>query len=212
MSNVPEIINHNGRRAVGARDLYNQLGFAPQHWGKWHKKNITGNEFAIGNEDYQELPLSGRSKDFAISIDFAKRLAMMARTEQGERIRNYFIECEQRVIEDQPRHTPEELLLHNAQILLTHSKRIKEIEDKIKEVEAKTITAPGDYYAIAGYASLIGMPIDVHTAAKIGSKAKALCRNLGFITGQIPDPRFGRVHTYPKDILKSAFDQFYNGK
>jgi len=38
---------------------------------------------------------SGRpSKDFILSIDFAKKLSMLARTEKGEQIRNYFIEVE----------------------------------------------------------------------------------------------------------------------
>ncbi|AND63615.1 hypothetical protein AX766_03935 [Flavobacterium covae] len=32
--------------------------------------------------------------DFVLTLDFAKRLAMMCRTEQGEKVRRYFLECE----------------------------------------------------------------------------------------------------------------------
>ena len=87
--------NENGK-AVSARELYEALGFASQHYSKWYKKNILSNDFAVENEDYIQLPLSGRSKNFALTIDFAKRIAMMAKTEKGEEIRSYFIECEKK--------------------------------------------------------------------------------------------------------------------
>ncbi|OWP84992.1 hypothetical protein BWK59_02500 [Flavobacterium davisii] len=35
-----------------------------------------------------------KKQDFVLTLDFAKRLAMMCRTEQGEKIRRYFLECE----------------------------------------------------------------------------------------------------------------------
>ena len=35
-----------------------------------------------------------KGQDFVLSLDFAKRLAMMCRTEQGERVRQYFLMCE----------------------------------------------------------------------------------------------------------------------
>lgn len=41
------------------------------------------------------------TKDFALTIDFAKRLAMMAKTEKGEQARKYFIECEKQLKEQQ---------------------------------------------------------------------------------------------------------------
>lgn len=86
--------NEKGTQVVSANELYEFLGLAPQHWAKWYKKNILDNEFAIENEDFSELPLSGRTANFALSIDFAKKLAMMSRTEKGEQARKYFIECE----------------------------------------------------------------------------------------------------------------------
>ncbi len=96
MNELIKIVENNGKQAVSARELYEKLGFASQHWASWYKKNITSNAFAVENEDFAQLPLSGRTLDFALSIDFAKRLAMMARTETGEQIRNYFIEVEKR--------------------------------------------------------------------------------------------------------------------
>ena len=94
-----KITEQNGRQAVSARELYEFLGYNKAHWAKWYRKNIEENEFSIENEDYQTLTLSvngNETKDFALSIDFAKRLSMMARTEKGEQARRYFIECEKK--------------------------------------------------------------------------------------------------------------------
>ena len=129
MNELITITESNGKRAVSAKELYEKLGFAPQHWANWYKKNIINNTFAVENEDFIQLPLSGRTQDFALSIDFAKRLSMMARTETGE---------------------------------------------------------------------------------QIGRKVCNLCRQLGIEPEEIPDPRFGKVKTYPENVLKQVFNMPIN--
>lgn len=92
-----------GKQVVSARDLYDLLGLDKSQWSRWYEKNILGNEFVIQGVDYQVFDImsntqGGRpSKDFHITIDFAKRLAMMARSEKGEEVRKYFIECERKL-------------------------------------------------------------------------------------------------------------------
>lgn len=57
---------------------------------RWSKKNITENEFAEKGQDYQgyNFMLEGNEMvDYALSIDFAKKLCMLARTEKGEEAR-----------------------------------------------------------------------------------------------------------------------------
>lgn len=102
MNSLPEIFDHQGKKAVSARELYDSLGFDIVNWARWYHKNITKSPFAIENQDWavffieKKTPDGGRpSRDFALSLDFAKRLAMMARTEAGERVRDYFIQCEE---------------------------------------------------------------------------------------------------------------------
>lgn len=206
---LPSIITHDDRPAVSAYELYNALGFAAQHRAKWYNKNIVRNSFAIENQDWVKLPLSGRSKDYALSLDFAKRLSMMARTERGEQIRNYFIQCERQAQQAVRPRTQTEILLESVQLLHAQETKISTIEGRVHELEAKATTSLG-YYGIAGYAALKRRSVDIKTAAALGSKAKAAARKIGAIITTMPDPRFGRVNCYPEQILESVFNDFFN--
>lgn len=89
-------------QAVEAKELYQKLGLNPAHWAEWSKLNIINNPFALEGTDYGVYTASvntqgGRpTTNYALSIDFAKKLAMQIRTEMGERVRNYFLECEKK--------------------------------------------------------------------------------------------------------------------
>lgn len=92
-------IKQDGTQVVSARDLHAYLADGVNNnTVKWMTSNISSNEFAIEGVDYQRIHTkydNGRTgDDFAITIDFAKRLAMMTKTAKGEEVRSYFIECE----------------------------------------------------------------------------------------------------------------------
>ena len=93
-------IGNSEVNAVSARDLYLGLGLAPQHWAVWCATNIEKNEFFSQGVDFIQLPTMGSAntpnppKDYAISIDFAKHVSMMAKTQKGHEYRNYFLELE----------------------------------------------------------------------------------------------------------------------
>ena len=101
MEELIKVTEENGKQLVSAKELYENLGLDISHWNRWYKKNILDNPFSIENEDYVILALKAKngkgrpSKDFALTIDFAKKLSMTAKTEAGEVCRNYFIRCEQ---------------------------------------------------------------------------------------------------------------------
>jgi phage anti-repressor protein len=107
----------NGKQAVQCSELYKVLGLAPQNYSRWIKRNILKNRFAILDVDYSNLTLpleeqtnlfthpndeiiknydtmSNKNNDFVLTLDFAKKLAMLTRTEKGEQVRNYFLQCE----------------------------------------------------------------------------------------------------------------------
>jgi phage anti-repressor protein len=97
-------INHNNSlniNAVSARDLYLGLGLASSVWSRWSKTNIENNEFFTENKDWIgfNMMLNGNeTRDYAVSLDFAKHIAMQAKTQKSHEYRNYFIECEKRAL------------------------------------------------------------------------------------------------------------------
>lgn len=93
-------VNEEGQQLVSARELYLGLGLNKAHWVRWYEKNIQSNDFFEENKDWTgfTIVVNGNNvQDFAISIEFAKHIAMMARTEKSHRYRNYFIQCEKQL-------------------------------------------------------------------------------------------------------------------
>jgi phage anti-repressor protein/phage antirepressor YoqD-like protein len=108
LKNMIELIkvetNSKEQQVVSARELYDFLGYDKSQWARWYKKNIEDNDFAMQLVDYEPIDrMSSKengnfAKDFAITIDFAKKLSMMAKTEKGEEARNYFLNCEKKLM------------------------------------------------------------------------------------------------------------------
>ena len=89
--------NEQGQKLVGARDLYLGLGLNKAHWKRWSGQNIIQNDFFKESVDWVGFTImvnGNETQDFAISLEFAKHIAMMARTEKSHEYRNYFLECE----------------------------------------------------------------------------------------------------------------------
>lgn len=85
------------QESVSARDLYLGLGLASAAWSRWSLKNIEQNEFFTKDIDWAgfNIMLNGNeTRDFAVSIEFAKHIALMARTEKSHEYRTYLINCE----------------------------------------------------------------------------------------------------------------------
>ena len=110
MEQLIKISDNAGQKAVSAFELYKTLGYHNAAFSRWKVKNIIENEYALHGVDWFELNINveieennstfetSRANDLVLSLDFAKRLAMLARTEAGEKIRNYFVEVEKQAI------------------------------------------------------------------------------------------------------------------
>jgi len=90
--------------AVNARDLHTALG-SGKDFSTWMKDRIEQygfvehRDFEVCSPDRGSKPGSGghNQKDYAISLDMAKELAMVERTPKGKEVRLYFIECERKL-------------------------------------------------------------------------------------------------------------------
>lgn len=205
MNEIIKIQEHKGKQAVSAKELYDFLEV---------KSNFTTwivRMFEYGFEEEKDfIPIlekstGGRpSVDYALTLDCAKEIAMIQRTPQGKQAREYFITCEKRLREISKPLSPAEQLLQNAQLLVAQERKLAEHDDRIKQLEAKTTTT-SDYYTIVGYGTLQNIKVGLQLAAKLGRKASALCKKYGYATEEMPDPRFGKVKTYPLTVLEQVF-------
>jgi len=95
-------INKKGQKVVRAKELYLGLELNKAHWSRWYPTNIEKNEFFLENEDWIGLTTmenGNETKDFEISLEFAKHISMMARTKKSHEYRNYFLDLEKQVDE-----------------------------------------------------------------------------------------------------------------
>lgn len=95
------VTEHEGRQAVSLRELHTFLEVG-KRFTDWAKSMF---EYGFTeHSDYVEVypqnginPEGGRpSRNWAISLDMAKELSMIQRTERGKQARQYFIEVEKR--------------------------------------------------------------------------------------------------------------------
>lgn len=208
MEELFKISEIDGKVVASARELHSFLGVKTR-FNDWIRNRISEYSF-VENQDFttltKNLVSGGREMDFAITLEMAKELSMVEKNDKGKLARQYFIECEKRAVKPVSQL---DYLQHQLDLMKKQDVRIATIEHKIKTIEAKSITHTVDYFAIMGYASLKAKPVDVKIAAELGRKAASMCKSLGYVMGELPDPRFGRVKTYPVDVLESVFTDFF---
>ncbi|MGV4535576.1 antA/AntB antirepressor family protein [Ornithobacterium rhinotracheale] len=99
MTNLIKITEKNGENTVSAKDLHQFLG-SNEQFGKWIKRML-GYGYTQG-VDYETLALlvpagehnKAWTKDYVLTLDTAKEIAMLQRSKKGREIRRYFIEVE----------------------------------------------------------------------------------------------------------------------
>jgi hypothetical protein len=148
------------------------------------------------------------TQDFALTLDFAKRLAMMAKTEKGESVRLYFLACEKKAKELTKPLTGIDFLQQQLDLMRQQNVKLDLFEQKLDKVEKLALAgnhSNSGFYSILGYATVVCRKIDLAEAANPGKRAKQLSDTMGFHVGSVPDPRFGKVNIYHEEVLKSVF-------
>lgn len=98
-------ISNESSLLVNARDLHSFLGVG-KRFATWVTERISEYGF-VEKQDYiaisqkREIGHGRGRKDYHLTLDTAKELAMVERNEKGRQIRRYFIECEKRLREGQ---------------------------------------------------------------------------------------------------------------
>lgn len=156
-------------QTVSARELHKQVG-STERFSTWFERQLQYG--FVENEDYtgcktfntlarQEL------QDFNMSVDMAKHICMVQRTEKAKQVRQYLIDLEKAW------NTPEQVMARALKIADRQIEELKNsnllLEQKIEADKPKTI------FADAVSAS--------HTSILIGDLAKLICQN-GYQIGQ----------------------------
>lgn len=139
-------IDENGMTT--AKKLYEFLELNQSNYSKWYKTNILDNRFAVENEDYivfvpnDENPSGGRpTQDFKLSADFAKKLAMISKSQRGEEARDYFIAVEDKLKEVAKPRCIEDVLIESLQEMKAvrfqlekQDKEIAAVQDRVESI------------------------------------------------------------------------------
>ncbi|MEJ8582032.1 antA/AntB antirepressor family protein [Riemerella anatipestifer] len=203
MNELIKITEQNGKQAVSARELHSFLE-SKQDFSTWIKNRIEKYGF-IEEQDFTLHKFVERGTwkhEYVLSIDTAKELAMVEGNEKGKQARQYFIECEKRLKKPL---SQVEIVAQSAQLLLQQSQQLETLQKEVNHIKARITTSEESFITIAGYATLEKKRIDNKTASIIGRKVAKYCRDNDIIIGQIFDPRFGYVNTYPRDIIQIFF-------
>ncbi|MDK8716995.1 antA/AntB antirepressor family protein [Corynebacterium pseudodiphtheriticum] len=105
---IPVHTNPDGGNVVMGRDLHEFLEVR-RDYTSWFKQ-MTDYGFSAGqdflNNSVQNSNRGRPKQDHIITLDMAKEISMIQRTERGKQARQYFIECERRMKQLQPELTP----------------------------------------------------------------------------------------------------------
>ncbi|ANB90871.1 antirepressor [Moraxella ovis] len=93
-------IDETSQLAVNARDLHNFLQVG-RDFNNWVKDRIKQYQFVEGQDFLIIVSKTGKrknviKKDYHLTLDMAKELAMIENNEQGRKVRRYFIDCEKK--------------------------------------------------------------------------------------------------------------------
>lgn len=130
MGELIPIHNNDGAQAVMGRDLHNFLEVATPY-KDWMPRMIAYG-FTEGQDFSAEMSKStgGRPRiDHIVSLDMAKEISMIQRTDKGKQARAYFLECERRAKQPVELSGPELM----ARAVLQAESTIKELEAKAAE-------------------------------------------------------------------------------
>ena len=139
------INDNNGKKAVSARDLYNFLG-CTERFQSWFDRQLQyGFVEGVDYTSVKSFTVVGNGaekpiEDYAMTINMAKEVSMIQRNEKGKEARTYFIACEQKLKEIQPKqyNLPQTYLeALKALVVAEEEKQQLALENKVMKPKAE---------------------------------------------------------------------------
>ena len=136
-----KIIEREGRQLVSGRELHEFLEIKTKY-KDWFRRMVEyGFEEEIDFIRVAQKRATNNLKnpvttviDHAISIDMAKEISMIQRTEKGKAARQYFINCEKK-LKEVKKLSPMELMELQFKALKEQEEKILQVENKVDKLE-----------------------------------------------------------------------------
>lgn len=136
-----KIIEREGRQLVSGRELHEFLEIGTKY-KDWFRRMVEyGFEEEIDFIRVAQKRATNNLKnpvttviDHAISIDMAKEISMIQRTEKGKAARQYFINCEKK-LKEVKKLSPMELMELQFKALKEQKEKIAQVENRVDKLE-----------------------------------------------------------------------------
>lgn len=193
-----EIRKENGRTAVSARELHEKLGLTDR-FNRWFERMIAYG--FVENEDFcrvksstQQNQYGGEKEidDYAITLDMAKEICMIQRSDTGRKFRQYFIECEKELNRNTefcnvPRMSKEEIEAKSKEFRLGAYDRLHALANEYRE-KSYTFKQILDAYATRELAGEFLLPLPetekTYSATEIGEMLGVSANRIGKIANR----------------------------
>ena len=136
-----KIIEREGRQLVSGRELHEFLEIKTKYKDWFPRMVEYGFEEEIDFIKVAQKRATNNLKnpvttviDHAISIDMAKEISMIQRTEKGKAARQYFINCEKK-LKEVKKLSPMELMELQFKALKEQEEKIAQVENKVDKLE-----------------------------------------------------------------------------
>lgn len=209
-----------GQKLVSGRELHEVLEIRTPY-RKWmprmieygFKENV---DFAVMDKN---VPNSNGGKqtqiDHVLTLEMAKHIAMVQRTEIGMRVRNYFIECEKVAHNPYANLSPELqsiLMLDQKQQMLEQNQT--KLNQRVTELEENVKLEPGEYGLVSKRVSKRVYEVQKErqmnlNKKQIGELFRALNKDILEITGVKTRTQLRQKHL---DMVLDFIDDWYPSK
>lgn len=214
---LPQVTtNEEGKKLVSGRELHEALQVKTEV-AKWLQRMVSYG--FVENVDYTVIVKNGENYkggrpqyDYILTLDMAKHVSMIQRSEIGMKIRNYFIECEKQLQNQTPQLTEKQqlqlLILNGGE--LERISALKQYEELVTKPLLDTIEEQKPkVYAYNEFMESDGTYTTTNACKMLGLKRSyvfAVLREKGYVfKNRTEATQKGIDKGYFKQIMKSGY-------